>query len=78
MKDKTMNSFLVVWRSDGAEFIHSTVTLGGLVDARQMTNDEWVDAASVSEDNYPAEYAPSLAGYELVLVCDWPTTIYNY
>lgn len=71
-----MKSYLVVWRDEG-EFTQSQVLMG-VVDPHQMTNNEWVYDAAISE-GYSEEEAKDLInrGYELILVCDFPSVFYD-
>jgi hypothetical protein len=73
----TQITYLAVWRGDECEFIQSEVEIG-INDPHQMTNNDWVVAAALSED-YSPEDAQALIeqGYELILVCPMPTAFFN-
>jgi len=45
----TQITYLAVWRGDECEFIQSEVEIG-INDPHQMTNNDWVVAAALSED----------------------------
>jgi len=70
-------TYLVVWRGTEDRFIHSEVDLG-ICDPKQMTNNEWVREAALTED-YSAEAAAELIkdGYELILVCQMPEAFFD-
>jgi predicted DNA-binding protein (MmcQ/YjbR family) len=71
-----MSTYLVVWRQDHDNFIHSEVDLG-IVDPMQMSNNEWVTEAAKSE-GYTAEELSDLLrhGYELILAVPMPSIFY--
>jgi hypothetical protein len=72
----TTPTYLVVWRQDG-EFLQSQVNIG-ILDPRQMSNNDWVSAAAKSEGYTSQDVADMLAsGYEMILVCDFPAAFYD-
>jgi hypothetical protein len=70
-------TYLVVWRGTEDQFVQSEVDLG-ICDPKQMTNNEWVREASLTE-GYSAEDAAELTenGYELILVCPMPEAFFD-
>ena len=73
---KTTPDYLVVWQDDGPH-IQSKVSVG-TCDPQQMTNNDWVKAAALSE-GYSFSDADDLIekGYELLLVCIYPAAFYD-
>ena len=78
-----MAKFTVTWRDDGDDFMVTTVELGDVIDARQVSTNDWADlahiaenrAAGIPEDEWGPK--PSETGYDLISVVEGvPTFIY--
>lgn len=70
--------FLVIWRGDEDEYLQSKVELPSILDPRKMTNNDWVKYASVSEGYTEAQSEAMLErGYDLIIVCPFPSEFYE-
>jgi hypothetical protein len=70
-----MAQYTVIWRDNGDDFMVTTVELGDVIDARQMSTNEWADLAYAAEcaannidPSENDEYLPSNDGYDLITV----------
>jgi len=69
-----LNQYLVVWRSEG-EVLQSSVKTDA--DPETLTNNDWVWLAANSE-GMPDEADTILEeGYDLYLVCPFPSAFYD-
>ena len=74
MGTKPSKTYLVVWRADHEEFMQSAVTMDADIDPTQLTNNEWVTRAAITENE---TINTEVDGYDLILVCDMPVNFYG-
>lgn len=71
-----MAQYIVIWRGSEDDFMVTDVELGDVVDARQMSTNEWADLAwSVEYAEFEADERgprPSESGYDLICVLRGP------
>jgi hypothetical protein len=70
-----MKQYTVIWRDNGDDYMVTTVELGDVIDARQMSTNEWADLAYAAEcksndwtEEDMEDYLPSRDGYDLISV----------
>jgi hypothetical protein len=80
MEAVKVNEYLVIWRSDGDDYMHTTVLLLDDIDPNTIEPKQWVDKAHLfefadcdEEDGYlEPDMMPSATGYDLITVMCGP------